>query len=193
MTFLDWLAACVLFLQLPIPIYWSVLHPLVDFWRKRPGASYIVALLVSWPPVCACVVVFRRELFSPEQPPVWRIVAGLALIVFEIWLFGRLTRDLGAARLVGKTEMIGGGSIARNGIYARLRHPRYLGSFLAMLGACLLAASAAMWMLTVVWTALMLLAILLEERELNRRFGADYEDYARQVPRFVPARKAAPR
>ncbi len=193
MTALSWFAAIVLFLQLPIPLFWFVWHPLMGFWRRHTKASYIVALLLSWPPVTVCIVVFRRELFRPDWPPVWRIIAGFALIVFEVWMFARLTRDLGVARLVGKVELAGGGSIARNGVYARIRHPRYLGSSLAILGACLLAGTRPMWVTAAIWTVSMLMAISLEERELRTRFGAEYEEYARQVPRFLPAWSGARR
>jgi protein-S-isoprenylcysteine O-methyltransferase Ste14 len=188
-TPLGWLTALVLFLQLPIPLFWFVLHPLMGFWRRYPKASLIVALLLSWPPVTVCIVIFRRELFRSDWPPVWRIISGFALVIFEIWLFAKLTRDLGIARLVGKTELTGGGSIARTGIYARIRHPRYLGSLLAIMGACLLAARLAMWIIAATWTALMLLAISFEEREMCTRFGPAYEEYAREVPRFLPARR----
>lgn len=184
---LGWLAALVLFLQLPIPLYWFVLHPLIRFWRRHPKASYVAGLVVSWPPVTVCLVVFRRELFRADWPPVWKVVVGLTLIILEVWLFGKLSRDLGMARLVGKTELAGRGAIARNGIYGRIRHPRYAGSFLAIVGACLLAGKLAMWGTAAAWTVLMLLAISLEERELRGRFGAEYEVYARQVPRFLPA------
>lgn len=187
MTFFAWLAAIVLFLQLPIPLYWFVVHPLSGFWGQRQKLGLTAGLLLSWPPVTACIIVFRRELFSTAQPALWRIVAGLALIGFEVWLFAKLTRDLGAARLIGKTEVSGGGSIARNGIYAHIRHPRYLGSFLAIVGACLIAARPALWAVAAVWTVLMLTAIGLEEREMRARFGAEFEAYAREVPRFVPA------
>ena len=30
------------------------------------------------------------------------------------------------------------------------------------------------------------LVVLLEERELGERFGAEYEDYRRRVPRYLP-------
>jgi protein-S-isoprenylcysteine O-methyltransferase Ste14 len=190
---LGWFAALILFLQLPIPLFWFVLHPLMGFWRRHTKASYIVALLLAWPPVTACIVAFRRELFRPDWPPVWRLIAGFALVIFEVWLFARLTHDLGMARLVGKTELAGGGSIARNGIYGRIRHPRYFGSLLAIIGACLLAAKVAMWVIAAIWTALMLLAIAFEERELRTRFGAEYDEYARQVPRFLPAWRGARR
>jgi len=186
-TFFAWLAAIVLFLQLPIPLYWFVVHPLSGFWRRRQRMGLIVGLLLSWPPVTACIIVFRRELFSTARPAVWRIAAGVALIAFEVWLFGKLTRDLGAARLIGKTEVSGGGSIARHGVYAHIRHPRYVGSFLAIVGASLIAARPALWVVAAVWTVLMLTAIGLEEREMRVRFGAEFEAYAREVPRFIPA------
>ena len=87
---------------------------------------------------------------------------------------------------MGKTELLGGGSLAERGSYARIRHPRYVGSFLAILGACFLAGKSAMWIVAGVWTGLTLVAISFEERELRSRFGAEYEDYARRVPRFLP-------
>jgi protein-S-isoprenylcysteine O-methyltransferase Ste14 len=43
-----------------------------------------------------------------------------------------------------------------------------------------------MWIVAAAWTALMLVAISFEEREMRRRFGPAFEDYARRVPRFIP-------
>lgn len=189
MSPLAWFAALVLFVQLPIPLYWFVLHPLMGFWRRHPGPSYFIGLLLSWPPVTVCIIAFRHELFASGWPPWWRIVLGIALVLFEVGLFARLTRDLGAARLVGKTELSGGGAIVRHGIYAQLRHPRYLGSWLAILGAGVLAGTGVLWIVAAAWTALMLLAILLEEREMRERFGPEFQEYAREVARFFPARR----
>jgi protein-S-isoprenylcysteine O-methyltransferase Ste14 len=171
---------------LPIPLYWFVVHPLVKFWRRHPKAAYITGLLCSWPPVTAALVVYRRELFRPEWPPAAAIAAGLALIILEGWMFWRVHRDLGTSRLVGRTELSGSGEMARHGIYARIRHPRYTGSFLAILGACFLAGTRAMWVVAGVWLALTLVAISFEERELRARFGAAYEKYCWRVPRFFP-------
>jgi len=184
--FLDWLAAIVLFMQLPIPLYWFVLHPQVDFWRHRHKAAFAWGLLLSWLPVTIALVMFRREIFEKEPPPSWRIILGIALIVFEGWIFWCVKRDLGGARLIGKTELSGAGEIAQGGIYGRIRHPRYLGSFIALLGACLLAGRPAMWISTGAWCILTLIAIAFEQRELRARFGASYEEYCRRVPGFIP-------
>lgn len=187
MSLYGWLAAIVLFLQLPIPIYWFVVHPFGRLWRARPAAAFAVGLLASWPPVSVSLVLYRHELFRSDRPPVAAIVTGLILIVFEIWIFWRAHGDLGTARLVGRAELSGSGELACQGIYARIRHPRYVGSFLAVLGACLLAGTRAMWIVGAVWTLLMLAAILMEEKELRARFGESHDEYCRRVPRFIPA------
>ena len=193
MIFLKWIAALVLFLQLPIPLYWFVVHPQVNFWRQRHRAAYTTGLLLSWPPVTILMVAFRHRLFRSFPPPVWQSALGLALILSEGWIFWRVKRDLGGARLVGRTELDGGGEIARHGIYAHIRHPRYAGSFLAIVGACLIAGTRVAWIAASVWCILTLIAISFEERELLARFGASYENYRLQVPRFVPYSSKAAR
>lgn len=183
-----WIAAVVLFLQLPIPLFWFVFHPQVGFWRRHATAGYLAGLLIAWVPVTAALIIFRQDLFLPGWPPVWRLASGLALLIFEIWVFWLVKRDLGLARLAGKFELSGGGEMISQGIYARLRHPRYVGSFLAILGACLLAGKPAMWLAAVAWLILILIAIAFEEHELHARFGRAYEEYRRRVPRFLPRR-----
>ena len=186
MTLLAWIAAVVLFLQLPIPLYWFVLHPARNFWSARRNAAYIVALALSWLPVTLLLIAYHRHLLRPDTPPLWRVVLGTVLIALEVWIFWRVKRDLGGARLVGATELSGGGQMEESGIYSRIRHPRYSGSFLALIGACLLAAKHLLWIIIAVWAVLMLLAITMEERDLRSRFGASYAEYCRRVPRFIP-------
>lgn len=162
------------------------MHPQVNYWRQHPKAGYITGALVAWVPVTTCLIIFHRELFLREWPGRANAVTGITLIIFEGWIFWRVMRDLGGARFAGKTELSGGGELAHGGIYAYLRHPRYTGSFLAIVGACFLAGTRAMWAVACVWCLLTLIAILMEERELRARFGASYEEYCRRVPRFLP-------
>jgi protein-S-isoprenylcysteine O-methyltransferase Ste14 len=186
MTLFAWIAAVVLFLQLPIPLYWFVLHPARNFWSTRRNAAYIVALALSWLPATLLLVAYHRQLLRRDMPPVWHVILGVILIALEVWIFWRVKRDLGGARLVGATELSGGGEMEEDGIYSRIRHPRYTGSFLALIGASLLAGTQLLWIVVTTWTILMLLAISMEERDLRRRFGARYAEYCRRVPRFIP-------
>jgi len=176
----------VLFLHLPIPLYWFVVHPFANFWRRHKRAAHITGLLCSWPPVTAALVIYRHELLRQGWAPLPMLVIGVGLILSEGWIFWRVHRDLGTSRLVGQTELSGGGELQCRGIYARIRHPRYTGSILAIVGACLLGGTRAAWLIAAVWLVLMLLAIILEERELRLRFGEAYHEYCRRVPRFIP-------
>jgi protein-S-isoprenylcysteine O-methyltransferase Ste14 len=185
-TFLRWIAAIVLFLQLPIPLFWFVVHPSIGFWRRHRTAAYVTGLSLSWPVVTTCLILFRHELFRSEATPGWRVAIGIALIIFELWIFRRANRDLGTEKLIGKSELSGGGEVVSRGIYGLVRHPRYLGSFLAILGACFLAGTRRLWIVAIAWTILTLIAIAMEEREMRARFGESYLAYCRRVPRFIP-------
>lgn len=177
----------VFFLQIPIPLYWFVVHPSIGFWRRHGKAAYFVGVIFSWGIVTPCLIVFHHRLFREYPPSVAAVVIGLILVAVEVWIFWRVKIDLGGARLVGKTELSGGGEVIGRGIYARIRHPRYLGSFLAIVGACLMAGTPLSWYVAAAWTLLIWIAIRFEEREMRSRFGATFEEYCRRVPRFFPA------
>jgi protein-S-isoprenylcysteine O-methyltransferase Ste14 len=179
------LAALVLFLQLPVPVYWFVVHPPSRFFRGHKVAALIFAAIFAWVSGAAFLYWTRDYLFAPQIHRLG-LLFGLGFIAVEIILFFLAKRDLGAARLIGATELSGGGEIIATGVYARIRNPRYLGSFFAIIGACLIAATRWMWVTAAVWCLLMFAAILLEEREMRTRFGAVFDEYCRRVPRFIP-------
>jgi len=183
-----WLAALVLFFELPVPIFWLVLHVPISFWRKRVRAAYLTAVLVAWGGVGIPLLIFRDALFSREAPPVWAMILGLALIACDGWLFHLAHRDMGTSRIVGRVELSGGGEMAGTGIYSRIRHPRYAGMMAAVAGACFLAATPAMWLVGALWWLLAMFAIAMEERELRARFGPAYIEYSRRVPRILQLR-----
>ena len=76
--------------------------------------------------------------------------------------------------------------LATNGIYARIRHPQYVGFVLIMLGFL------AQW--PTILTLLMFPVLVFmyarlaasEEREMRATFGRRYEDYAAVTPAFFP-------
>jgi protein-S-isoprenylcysteine O-methyltransferase Ste14 len=188
MRFLHAVAGFVLFFELPIPIYWVILHPFNSFWRSRVRAAFWFAGLTAW--TCGAVVLwhFRHVLLAATRPSWFAIAAGFGLIAIEGYLFMRVERELGSRRLVGHTELTGTGELFSGGLYARVRHPRYSGMFSAVLGAALLAGTPLLWVVLVIWCPFALMVIRLEEKELTARFGPAYEAYRKRVPAFLPFR-----
>ena len=188
MRFLHAVAGFVLFFELPIPIYWLILHPFNSFWRSRVRAAFWFAGLTAWTGGGVVLWHFRHLLLAATRPSWFAIAAGFALIAVEGYLFARVERELGGRRLVGHAELTGTGEMFSGGLYAHVRHPRYAGMFSAVVGAALLAGTPLLWIVLVVWLPFALIVIRLEEKELAARFGPSYEAYRKRVPAFLPFR-----
>jgi protein-S-isoprenylcysteine O-methyltransferase Ste14 len=77
--------------------------------------------------------------------------------------------------------------LATSGPYAYTRNPLYLGSFLLALG---FTVGAGRWPLGILFVALFLgiyfPVMRVESATLAKRFGAEYQRYAAEVPLFIP-------
>jgi protein-S-isoprenylcysteine O-methyltransferase Ste14 len=186
MRFLHAVAGFVLFFELPIPIYWLIIHPFGSFWRNRVRAAFWFAGLTAWTTGGVFLWTFRHLLLAATRPPWAAVALGFALIGVEIYLFALVERELGSRRLVGQAELTGTGEMFTGGLYAHVRHPRYTGMFCAVVGSALLAGAPRLWPVLAVWWVFALLVIRLEERELAARFGAAYTAYRERVPAFFP-------
>ena len=108
------------------------------------------------------------------------ICLGLVLVVATIRLFvtvgkGTLAPWIPTQRLVVQ------------GIYRHVRNPMISGVFFVLLGEAVLAASLPIFCWFVVFVVGNAVYIpLAEEPGLVQRFGADYEEYRRNVPRWLP-------
>lgn len=178
----------LLFSELPIPLYWLLIHPLSSFWRNRVRAAFWIAGLAAWAIGGVLLWTFHSALLALTRPSWAAFAAGFVLISVEIYLLRRVERELGTRRLVGHAELTGTGELFTGGLYAHVRHPRYAGMFCAVAGAALLAGTARLWLVLAVWWLFALMVIRLEERELERRFGAAYLEYRKRVPAFLPVR-----
>src|SRR5882672_3856976 len=188
MRFLHAVAGFFLFLELPIPIYWLILHPFNSFWRNRIRTAFWFAGLTAWTVGGVLLWIFRPLLLAAARTSWVAIAAGLALLGVEVYLLLRVERELGGSRLVGHAELTGTGEMCTGGLYAHVRHPRYTGMFCAAVGAALLAGTLRLWAILAVWWVLALVVIRLEERELAARFGPAYAAYRKKVPAFLPFR-----
>ena len=75
------------------------------------------------------------------------------------------------------------------GIYRRVRNPMISGVLLVLAGEALWFASASLALWAAAFFGLNALYIpLVEEPALRRRFGAEYEAYEHNVPRWIPRR-----
>ena len=72
------------------------------------------------------------------------------------------------------------------GLYARIRHPSYLGLLVASLGWALVFRSAVGLLLTAALLVPLVARIRDEERLLAAEFGAEYAAYRRRTWRLVP-------
>jgi protein-S-isoprenylcysteine O-methyltransferase Ste14 len=156
------------------------------------GATFLFFLLVYWPHEV-------REANRAWGWPVWEHplgrVAGVLLILAGAGLVGysmALMVRRGAGTPVPTDPPT---RLVVSGPFRRSRNPIYIGYLAVVLGEALLFGQAALYLYVLVCLAFFELTILgYEEPRLRRRFGAAYEGYAREVPRWVrlgpPGRRA---
>jgi len=73
------------------------------------------------------------------------------------------------------------------GLYRYVRNPMYAGAVLILLGDVIFFHSGWLLLYAVgLWSALHIALVVFEEPQLKKRFGADYEQYLKAVPRWIP-------
>ena len=110
-------------------------------------------------------------------------IASFVLIGGGFWLLSTAWPVLYRAQREGR--------VAREGPYARIRHPQYVGFFLIMTGFLLqwpTLLTLAMYPVLVWMYARLSIS---EERDSLKRFGEAYSRYTAEVPRFIPRRRPA--
>jgi protein-S-isoprenylcysteine O-methyltransferase Ste14 len=153
------------------------------------------------------MLAFRAILAAAALPGSLAIVVPWILARGGRWSFepgalrglGAVTAALGLAGLVWcivNFAREGRGTLApvdpprfvvRGGLYRYVRNPMYLCVLTLVLGEALAYGSGAVAAYAlVVALGFHLFVVLYEEPTLRATFGADYEDYVRRVPRWIP-------
>ena len=79
------------------------------------------------------------------------------------------------------------------GLYRYVRNPMYVGVLLVLVGEVLLFRSTVLLLYALVWLGIVHIVILLyEERYLQFRFGESYDEYRKNVRRWIPGRPYQP-
>jgi protein-S-isoprenylcysteine O-methyltransferase Ste14 len=178
----------------PAILLWVAIHPFASFWRKLgPGRTY--ALLGI--PVAGYMVVawfFRDVLLGNDLGiSVFALVMAAICIVAGALLNRQRRKLLDFGTLSGLPELSQKrypGKLLKDGIYGWIRHPRYVEVHLITFGYAFFANYFGAYLVVFLGIPFIYLVALLEERELRDRFGETYVEYCRQVPRFVPYRRA---
>jgi protein-S-isoprenylcysteine O-methyltransferase Ste14 len=108
------------------------------------------------------------------------IAAALALFVWTVWLFVQIGRGTLAPWDPTRRLVV-------EGPYRYVRNPMITAVLTMLVGEALLLGSAAIaiWF-GVFFTLNAIYFPLGEEPGLRRRFGTEYDEYARNVPRWIP-------
>jgi protein-S-isoprenylcysteine O-methyltransferase Ste14 len=125
---------------------------------------------------------------SPDLTPDYE---RLATIGFCIALFGQFVRigTIGFDYIIrgGKDHKVYAERLVQGGAYSLVRNPMYVGNFFLLLGLALASNS---WLFVLVGVPLSLFMhraiIAAEENFLRNKFGAEFDTYCANVPRWVP-------
>jgi protein-S-isoprenylcysteine O-methyltransferase Ste14 len=160
--------------------------------RGRRRFLWSVAGTVFWYGAVAIMVflaplVDRAAGIKMAVPAIVRLPIGITLLVIGLpmvfWTITRFLRTKGTPIPFNPPP-----TLVENGLYGIVRNPMHLGWTIVLIGIALLTQS---FTLLVIFIPLFVLAHivylkLVEEKELEKKFGQAYLDYKKSVPMFIP-------
>jgi protein-S-isoprenylcysteine O-methyltransferase Ste14 len=135
----------------------------------------------------ACVLLFLPDPDPDPFPDLWIAVGVGAVIAFLGQLIRIATIGLRYVVRGGRGRRVYADDLVTTGIYAHTRNPMYVGNLLIAIG---LAVASNSWITIAIAVPLGLFMyasiIAAEEAYLRGRFGAAFDAYCRDVPRWLP-------
>jgi protein-S-isoprenylcysteine O-methyltransferase Ste14 len=170
-------------------LVWFLIHPLARWWRRVGPVGTYLAIGVAVVGAMWGIYLARASLLATRfgvRTPL--AIAACALFGVGSYIRAQVRRQLRAAVVLGVPEISDQdrGRLVVEGIYSRVRNPRYVGVGLQLAAMALFANYLAPYMLVLAYIPTIYAIVLLEERELEARFGDAYREYCRKVPRFFP-------
>jgi protein-S-isoprenylcysteine O-methyltransferase Ste14 len=144
-------------------------------------------LLLGGPTLMAGLVPWLLTRWHSDDPPLALQVLGVLLLalgaILVVEAFARFALEGRGTPMpwAPPTRFVARGS------YRFVRNPMYVGVVSLILGQALLLGREILLLWAAASAAIFHLFVVLEEEPgLRRRFGADYEEYSRQVGRWLP-------
>ena len=176
----------------PAIVWWFVVHPFVAFWRRiGPGGTIAILGAAAILGVVGLTHIRDRLVGADLGTNDALIVAAIVLAVISTRIALVRRKQLTTRILSGVPELEkdSEGTLLTEGVYARVRHPRYVEIWVGTLAYACFANHVGSWIVWLATGPALHLIVLLEERELRERFGAEYDAYQARVPRYVPRRR----
>src|SRR5271165_3166760 len=188
-TGLDILALLVGSGYCTIPLFWLMIHPFIERWRKLGRLVYVL-ILPAWAVVIAVVFLsvwpFRFAHFYVN----WFAWAPAAIFfLLGFWIYRVAFQSFHHTQVSGLAEIEPGKhrqQLVTTGIRSRVRHPIYLGHLCEILGWCVGTGLIALYGLALFAVITGAVMIRIEDHELETRFGEAYREYRARVPAVIP-------
>ena len=187
------LGVLVLSIYAPGLLFWLVIHPWVHWWRTIGPLRTFFILFSTLTVLGVLLYRVRKPLLGRDLGTNWILVgSGLLFEGILAWLgltYGRHMAHLRLGTRMGIPELLrhdGRQTLMREGIYRVVRHPVYVTAAVAGISVALVINYLGVYILFVSALPVLYLITILEERELVARFGEEYRQYQREVPRLIP-------
>lgn len=178
-----------------IPMLLIQIHYAVNFWRKMGVWTYFVVLL-EWLPIAYVLYSLQTVILQYEVAVALPLrVLGGVLIAAGIVLHAWTAKILGIKATLSYTELKPEtaektNSLITSGPFSVVRHPSYWAHTSIITGTFLITGIVTVGVVALIdLTITYFVTTELEDRELTERFGKQYLEYKKKVPKFFPKLK----
>lgn len=162
-------------------LIYSIRHPDRRIWPPKDAPRYRLYWWTSYAVYAGIAILYILELPKIAGYPWWQLIIGIAMIAGGGLFDWRARRALGVKQTSGLNDRF----VKDAPPYDRTRNPQYVGLIVLFLGLSLLAPSYVALLAVVMKIAWFWLAPAAEEPWLREQYGQEFDDYARNVPRWL--------
>jgi len=153
--------------------------------KQSDKLSILIILIASSVSVLSSVVEWAYFTTDQSQVNSLTIIGFILLMIgicFRVWSINVLGKNFTATVKITKEH-----ELIKNGPYKFIRHPSYLGAFIAIIGCpVFLNDTYTIFISSIAMIIAYYFRITVEEKTLSNHFGKFYEDYKKDTYRLVP-------
>jgi protein-S-isoprenylcysteine O-methyltransferase Ste14 len=186
------LAIMMIMMWPAIPMFLIELQLAISFWRRIGLWTYLV-IVAEWSPIGIALYLLQNQLLSFEVTlgtPF--LTLGIILIAAALGLHTWTAKLIGLKATVGYAELkpdeqLKNQNLVVSGPFSVVRHPSYWAHTAIMTGILFVTGVVATGIIALIdLTITYFITTTLEDRELVDRFGSQYKEYQKRIPKFFP-------